>query len=684
MTMPLGEIPASAATGVLLRSRIRTDLLSEARPVHHGITTTNHWDRRRPPPATITYRSACRAARSTAATAQLRSGKRHEAPVHGAWGELDACGVGGLHAAVRQWHPEGLPAKWENICFYNDRPVPVRNGTGGKAEDCIGRIRTPLSILDVEPACDARGAPCYKGYPRTPATTHPAASETNEQAVSAPVYGNFSPDGREYVITGRIAEAVGERDLSPRVRDDREPGRVGLLVMTPRTLNRHHAAGQDWSRDSWGKYVYCCDRAAGRTGPGLHGQARPDAYECGTAWATPRITPAHHGIERSTDLRPAPAITRDLGASRLPLSKPVAHPRPLHLPRVEPGTRARHPRGSTSSSIETEYAARALRCWPTSGLTTIAEHGPGSPGNPTGARSPFQARRACGGWEKATMPGFIGPARSRAPGPAGTALTKSAGKWQDGIGCPGEVTLAPREGARKWVFTLGIADTPPAGVPSRASTRRPRRFEPRGGGSGKHWTALAVAAPRFRPRTRPRRAHQRLAQVPAISCRIPGRTGYYQAGPAPGASATSSRIAGLPAARRGARRAAVQLHGRPPVRGGTTDHWWHPLTEEASQAPNDDLLWLPFVTLNYCARAADFALLEKPIAFLGPRADPAGAGTLYEHCRRAIRQLLEPALPRAACPHGAGRLDDGFPHRAPPPSESVWLAHFLVASSMAG
>ena len=91
---------------------------------------------------------------------------------------------------------------------------------------------------------------------------------------------------------------------------------------------------------------------------------------------------------------------------------------------------------------------------------------------------------------------------------------------------------------------------------------------------------------------------------------------------------------------------------------------------------NDDLLWLPFVTLNYLRETADFGLLEEPVAYLEQDGRAGGeAGTIYDHCRRAIDSFWTRLSPRGMPRMGAGDWNDGLSAIGLRlQSESVWLA----------
>ena len=109
-------------------------------------------------------------------------------------------------------------------------------------------------------------------------------------------------------------------------------------------------------------------------------------------------------------------------------------------------------------------------------------------------------------------------------------------------------------------------------------------------------------------------------------------------------------------------RKQLLLHAAHQFVDGTTYHWWHPLTEEGLQKPfNDDLLWLPFVTLNYLRETAEFAVLDERVPFLGEDKKPSrDTGTLYEHCRRAIDSFWGRLSERGVPLMGAGDWNDGL------------------------
>jgi cellobiose phosphorylase len=94
---------------------------------------------------------------------------------------------------------------------------------------------------------------------------------------------------------------------------------------------------------------------------------------------------------------------------------------------------------------------------------------------------------------------------------------------------------------------------------------------------------------------------------------------------------------------------------------------------------NDDLLWLPFVTLNYLRETADWSVLEEVVPFLARDGHAPESATLYDHCRRAIDSFWTRLSPRGVPRMGAGDWNDGLSAIGNQlQAESVWLAHFLI------
>lgn len=120
----------------------------------------------------------------------------------------------------------------------------------------------------------------------------------------------------------------------------------------------------------------------------------------------------------------------------------------------------------------------------------------------------------------------------------------------------------------------------------------------------------------------------------------------------------------------------IRLHARHQFKDGTVLHWWHPISDTGLQTKmTDDLLWLPFLIINYIDETGDYKILKIKENYYD---DKKKKDTLFNHSAAAINRVLKRFSKRGLPLIGAGDWNDGLSAVGlDMKGESIWLAEFL-------
>jgi len=253
-------------------------------------------------------------------------------------------------------------------------------------------------------------------------------------------------------------------------------------------------------------------------------------------------------------------------------------------------------------------------------------------------------------------------------------VTNTTGRWFDPIFSLHIELEIPPNSEKTVIFTLGETKDRKEAEFLIKKYRSKTEVEQALKEVNRHWHDLFAGLQIETPDTAMNLMVNTWLKYQAISGRLLARCAYYQSSGAFGYRDQLQDAQIYFPLRPELAKKQILLHAEHQYKDGTVQHWWHTLTEWGLDTGfSDDLLWLPYVTLNYLDETADYAILKTKVKYLD-----APPETLYRHCLRAISKVLSRFSKRGLPLIGEGDWNDGMSSVGVNwKGESIWLAHFL-------
>lgn len=496
-------------------------------------------------------------------------------------------------------------------------------------------------------------------------------------------YGYFDEAAREYVITTPRTPRPWVNVICP--------GDWGVILSqtgggyswrTHASLNAITRWYQDLVRDNWGKYIYVRDDRSGEI--------------WSLSWMPVKREPEHYRVRHGLGYSVIESTTAGI-SSKLTVTVPPNEPLELWVVELKNirqadrelslftylewclGASPDWHREFHRTFIETSIEREISTIWATKRLWEIPNDR-GESWNKSWQYSAFHASNIdATGFEcdKEAFLGLYGDLSKPTAVERGS-LTGSCGKWTDATGSI-HVKVKLRGGESTQIcFVLGAVEAGQEDE-ARALIAKYRDTSQAAAAvkcASEFWSCLLEP---YEVRT-PDDAFNLLQNTwlpyQAISGRMWGRTGYYQSGGAYGFrdQLQDSQIF-LPIDPSHTAK-QIKLHAAHQYVDGHVDHWWHPISEIGGGGLySDDLLWLPFVTINYLKETGDYAFLDKRVPYRDGDEE-----SIWNHCIRAIDLSLSRRSERGLPLILGGDWNDGMNAVGTGRrGESIWVAQFLCA-----
>ena len=494
-------------------------------------------------------------------------------------------------------------------------------------------------------------------------------------------YGHFSSDGNEYIITNHRTPKPWVNVISN--------GKYGLVVSqngggfswdTHSEFNRLNRWHQDLVQDNWGKYFYFKDNQTGDvwSPTWMPVKTELDSYKVVYGFGYSKFISEYKGLK--VTLTVFVPVGDDLEIWSFKIENKSAQKKSLSIFTYFEwclGSSADHHREFHKTFLETHFDSKLNCMTATKRLWEI----------PLGDRGhwnieyPYLGFIACSNkiadydGDKDTFVGQYGSLQNPA-GLNAKSLSKKLGKWNDSIGTvKTNIEIKPNE-TKHLNFFLGIKENKNVITATLKKFSTQKNIDSALVDLKLFWQKMFNTLVIDTPDKAMNLLVNKWLRYQAIAGRLWGRTAYYQQSGALGfRDQLQDSLVFLPIDPKKTEN-QIRLHAKHQFEDGTVLHWWHPISDTGLPTKmTDDLLWLPFVIMNYIDETADYKILsiKEPYYDNKNKKD-----TLFDHSVAAIEKVLTRMSKRGLTLIGAGDWNDGLSAVGLDfKGESIWLTEFF-------
>lgn len=494
-------------------------------------------------------------------------------------------------------------------------------------------------------------------------------------------YGHFSADGNEYVITNFKTPKPWVNVISN--------GKYGLVISqtgggfswnTHSEFNRLNRWHQDLVQDKWGKYFYLKDNDTGDiwSPTWIPVKTELDFYQVIYGFGYSKFISEYKGVKVS--LTVFVPLKDDLEIWNFKIENNSAQNKSISIYTYFEwclGSSSDHHREFHKTFLETHFDSQMNCMTATKRLWEI----------PLGDRGhwnieyPYLGFISCS--EKITdydgdKDSFVGQYGS-IQNPAGVSsksLSKKLGKWNDSIGSiKTKIDIESGE-VKNLNFFLGIKKNKKVISSSLIKFSNQKNVDDALAEVKLFWQKTFDTLVIETPDAAMNLLVNKWLRYQAIAGRLWGRTAYYQQSGAFGfRDQLQDSLVFLPINPKKTEE-QIRLHARHQFEDGTVLHWWHPISETGLPTKmTDDLLWLPFVILQYIDETSDYKILSVKEPYYDNKKKK---DSLFNHSVAAIEKVLTRLSKRGLTLIGAGDWNDGLSAVGlDMKGESIWLTEFF-------